>query len=227
MKILHLVLATVAGSTCANAAELFYRREIGSGASDHALDWRLPRFNLGIGNLQSVRIDLFVDVQGTVTVENTLPFTATIGLSAAERFQFDAGIGEKPASVVAEASAQVVLPAFDGTLDGAGDSGRTVAAHFSAMNQVTLTSGLQRFLATPSEASLDARLLLDGFLQWSPAVFVRPTLAYRGTVQVVYVYEPFGSIAPTPPGDGPAGSSVGPQTARVDAMRARELGVCA
>lgn len=220
MKILPLVVAAAFASTSAHAAEIQHRAGTGSGGAELATPWALPRFQLGYGVLREVRISLQVDVQGTLTIENTLPVATTVSLLAAERLRFDPGIGGNPLSVTAEASAQVALPASDGVADGAGPSARTIPAQFAAFDSFTLTSGLTPFLATPGEPFLDAQLLLDGFLMWSPDVYVRPGLTYRGNVQVIYVYEPHGPTAPT---DDDAELLMPlPRTARVDAFDSRE-----
>jgi hypothetical protein len=196
MNLLHALLAPVVFVAPVAAAEVSYRAQIASTSPNAQLEFELPRFRPSFGVLQFVRIDMQVYVSGSIGLENTLPNPATSSLLAAEQLQLVIDVDGGAFGVVTQGTAAVAFPGFDGSVDFRGESGDTLLAMISAQETYIVKSMLERFVATPGDLDLDARLELAGILDVSSGTAVRPSLTYRGNVQVVYVYEPHSAGPP-------------------------------
>ena len=155
----------------------------------------IPRFDHTLGFLESVRVELTVSLNGAVGFENVSPLLNTVEAS----FQAAATVSAPGGATLVSALPQAVksthiLPAFDGRVDFAGDSGRTfINLNTSARVQNTLpgdTAWTTALLGSTGPVSLQIDVLDLTTIEGTQATLARHGLTADIELSVTYNYTP-------------------------------------
>lgn len=214
---IHFVLGVLLSTSAVTAGTETHTFTLSSPvlSSPWATTVPVPKFDPALGHLTQVRITVSSSIAGSVGYENTGATASGVTLNASTN-----SLVEVPASfgILTNPAFEVcctTLPAFDGTLDYAGASGRTnVFTHADAgISSWTYTLigpyGVDRFRGpqgSPGTIIFDVSASAAAITNLGPTISATAQFSYNGTLIVEYAHEP----GPTPICAGDATQLWGP-----------------
>lgn len=185
-----LWVAVFAAASPVTARELVHRSQLVSSSPDAQGVVVVPRFDPSFGVLQRVRIDLRLGLDGRIGLEHLATLPGQVSVDLLEEFELLLPGEVNPLGVGVQAGASVFLPAFDGAVDFTGTSGTVMPAALAQQRPFALTEGLDRFIATATNTSLNLELELDGEFSFGPDTAGRAAVVFTAEVELTYVFEP-------------------------------------
>ncbi|WP_229262760.1 choice-of-anchor E domain-containing protein [Duganella radicis] len=181
-----LAAAAMTFALGANAAVIEYTSNTATNIEENDGDLALAKFDASLGNLTSVKIELFNTLSGSIGVTNDGPSTGTFFVSATGKLEGD---------VVGNALAVTGTVSKDFTL-ASGAYGSVTLSPWTVSNSLTLSSGAA--LAAFTGAGTFYHALLTGTSSaeaWgSGNATYDPVLLMDGYAKVTYTYD----VAPVP-----------------------------